>query len=84
MALKVTTQRPELRHAAEQLTAILERFLAGKTSEIASRIVGDALEVQAIVERAAELEAENTMLRQLLEQLQAEMAAKEEGNGADE
>lgn len=64
MAIEVKPARPELAPAAAELTALLRRFLSGKTTPLASRLVGLALEVQVVEEEHAAALAELEQLRQ--------------------
>lgn len=69
MALKVTTDKPELQAAADELSGLIRRFLVGNTDSLATRLVGLALEIQAHVDRRRDLEEENAELRAELERL---------------
>lgn len=53
----VTTPRPELQPAADAFNAILDRFLAGKVRPLSSRLVGLAIEIEALEQEAEMLRA---------------------------
>lgn len=57
-APKIKAKRPELEPVAEAFNSVMARFLEGKVRPLSSRLVGLAIEVEAIEQEIEALKAQ--------------------------